>query len=211
MEENKNDHWLSLSGAAAMLGVHPSTVRLWSDKGVFPVHRTSGRHRRYLSSEVELWMKTSSEKHGIEPVNAMQSAIGKMRLQIAEGRLEAEPWYQKLDENARAQYRASGMLLVQGMMNYLASNSEDASSEAYVLGYDYAARARRFGLSNVDATSAFLFFRNTLLESLVTAYEDARVSPAVAWGEMLSKIHRFTDMILVDLLKTYQALENARS
>ena len=31
--------WLSLSGVAGMLGVHPSTVRLWSDKGVFPVHR----------------------------------------------------------------------------------------------------------------------------------------------------------------------------
>ena len=211
MEDKQHDQWFSLSGAAALLGVHPSTVRLWSDKGVFPVHRTSGGHRRYLRSEVELWMKSSSEKHVIEPGSAMQSAVGKMRLQIAEGRLEAEPWYQKLDENARSQYRASGMLLVQGLMNYLASDSEDAASEAYVLGYDYASRARRFGLSNVDATSAFLFFRNTLLESLVNAYEDARVTPGVAWGSMLNKIHRFTDLILVDLLRTYQALENARS
>ena len=30
------DEWLSLKGAAELLGVHPSTVRLWSDKGVLP-------------------------------------------------------------------------------------------------------------------------------------------------------------------------------
>ncbi len=41
------DEWLSLSDAARLLGVHPSTVRLWSDKGVLPTHRTSGGHRRY--------------------------------------------------------------------------------------------------------------------------------------------------------------------
>src|SRR5512136_421566 len=108
MADRLREDWLSLSGAAGMLGVHPSTVRLWSDKGVFPVHRTSGGHRRYLRSEVELWMKTSSEKHIMEPASAMQSAIGQMRMQIAEGRLEAETWYQKLDVTARNQYRLSG-------------------------------------------------------------------------------------------------------
>jgi excisionase family DNA binding protein len=211
MAEKLRENWLSLSGAAGMLGVHPSTVRLWSNKGAFPVHRTSGGHRRYLRSEVELWMKTSSEKHVMEPANAMQSAIGQMRMQIAEGRLEAEPWYQKLDDNARAQYRLSGMALVHGLMNYLASEEADASSEAYALGYDYASRARRYGLSSVDATQAFLFFRNTLLEALVNAYEEARVPPGLAWGKMLNKIHTFTDQILVNLLKTYQAFEEAHS
>ncbi len=46
------DEWLSLSDAAKLLGVHPSTVRLWSDKGVLPTHRTSGGHRRYRRNEV---------------------------------------------------------------------------------------------------------------------------------------------------------------
>jgi excisionase family DNA binding protein len=211
MSDRQRENWLSLSGAAGMLGVHPSTVRLWSDKGVFPVHRTSGGHRRYLRSEVELWMKTSSEKHVMEPASAMQSAIGQMRIKIAEGRLEAEPWYQKLDENARAQYRLGGMTLVRGLMNYLSSEDVDALSEAYAIGYDYASRARRYGLNSVDATRAFLFFRNTLLEALVNAYEEARVPPGLAWGKMLNKIHTFTDLILVNLLQTYQAFEEAHS
>ena len=109
------------------------------------------------------------------------------------------------------QYRLSGMTLVHGLMNYLSSQDVDASSEAYVLGYDYASRARRFGLSSIDATQAFLFFRNSLLEALVNAYEDARVPPGLAWGKMLNKIHTFTDQILVDLLKTYQAFDESHS
>jgi len=211
MVTKQQEDWLSLSGVASVLGVHPSTVRLWSDKGIFPVHRTSGGHRRYLRSEVELWMKTSSDKHVMEPANAMHSAIGKMRMQIAEGRLEAEPWYQKLDQSARTQYRSSGMMLVQGLLNFLSSAEVEASSEAYALGYDYASRARRYGLSSVDATRAFLFFRNTLLEALVNAYEDARVPPGLAWGKMLTRLHTFTDQILVDLLETYQAFEDSRA
>jgi excisionase family DNA binding protein len=211
MANRLREDWLSLSGVANMLGVHPSTVRLWSNKGAFPVHRTSGGHRRYLRSEVELWMKTSSAKHVMEPVNAMQSAIGQMRVQIAEGRLEAEGWYQKLDETARGQYRMSGITLVHGLMNYLGSEEADALSEAYAIGYDYASRARRYGLSSVDATQAFLFFRNTLLEALVNTYEEARVPPGLAWGKMLNKIHTFTDQILVNLLQTYQVFEEAHS
>ena len=211
MTDVQREEWMTLSEVASLLGVHSSTVRLWSDKGVFPVHRTSGGHRRFLHSEVELWLKTSRQKDVMEPANAMQSAIGKMRMQIAEGRLEAEPWYQKLDQNARMQYRTSGMTLVRGLMNFLSSESVDASTEAYALGYDYASRARRYGLSSVDATQAFLFFRTTLLEALVNAYEEARVPPGLAWGKMLNRMHTFTDMILINLLQTYQAFEEAHS
>jgi hypothetical protein len=211
MADRLREDWLSLSGAAALIGVHPSTLRLWSDKGVFPVHRTSGGHRRYLRGEIDLWIKTSDQKNVMEPASAMQSAVGQMRIQIAEGRLEAELWYQKLNQEARMQYRLSGMTLVHGLMNYLSSQDVDASPEAYVLGYDYASRARRFGLSSIDATQAFLFFRNSLLEALVNAYEDARVPPGLAWGKMLNKIHTFTDQILVDLLKTYQAFDESHS
>ncbi len=209
MADRQKGEWLSLSGVAEIIGVHPSTVRLWSDKGSFPVHRTSGGHRRYLRSEVELWMRTSHEKHVVEPLNAMQSAVGQLRMQIGDGRLEQEVWYQKLDEQARQQYRMSGMTLVRGLMNYLASEGVDADSEAYALGYEYASRARRYGLSNVDATRAFLFFRNNLLEALVNAYQEAKVPPGLAWGRLLNKIHHFTDLILVNLLETYRAFEEA--
>jgi excisionase family DNA binding protein len=202
--------WLTLKDVAQTLGVHPSTVRLWSDKGVLPTHRTSGGHRRYLRREIELWLKTSRDRQVVEPMDALQSAVGQIRMQVSDGRLEAEPWYQKLDADARTQYRMSGMTLVRGLISHLASEGEDETSEAFALGYEYASRARRYGLNSVDATRAFLFFRNNLLESLVNTYESARVPPGLAWGRMLSKFHLFTDRVLLSLLDTYRAFEEAK-
>lgn len=201
--------WLSLSAAAELLGVHPSTVRLWSDKGLLPVHRTQGGHRRYKRSEVLLWAQTSREVRTVEPQDMMQSAVKNVRMQITEGKLEAEPWYQKLDEDARTQYRMSARSLFQGLMTFLSSQGQDAASEAYAIGYEYASRARRYGLSYVDAARAFMFFRDVLIESVVKVYSDANIPSGKAWGEMLHKIHAFTDDILISLLDTFHALENA--
>ena len=199
--------WLSLSAAAELLGVHPSTVRLWSDKGLLPVHRTKGGHRRYKRHEVMLWAQTSREVRSVQPEDMMQSAVRNVRVQISEGKLEAEPWYQKLDDSARMQYRQSAHSLFQGLMNYLASTNEDAATEAFAIGYEYASRARRYNLSYVDATRAFLFFRNVLLESVMKVYSEANIPSGKAWEEMLSKMQTFTDQILISLLDTFQALE----
>lgn len=203
------DEWLSLSAAAALLGVHPSTVRLWSDKGLLPVHRTKGGHRRFKRSEVMLWAQTARESREVLPEDMVQSVVKNVRMQVSEGRLEAESWYQKLDEDARAQYRQSARSLFQGLLAYLSSEGQDAASEAYAIGYEYASRARRYNLSYVDAARAFLFFRNVLIESVVKVYRDANVPSGKAWQDMLHRIHAFTDEILISLLRTFHSLQEA--
>ena len=200
------DEWLSLSDAAKLLGVHPSTVRLWSDKGVLPTHRTSGGHRRYRRNEVLLWAKTAREIR-VEPESIIQTAMKNVRVQIGEAHLESEDWYQKLDANARRHYRESAHSLSQGLMTYLASENGD-EFEAHAIGYEYASRARRYGLSEVDATRALLFFRNALIESVMKVYREANILSGKAWEEMLHKMHTFTDQILVSLLETYHKLES---
>lgn len=201
--------WLSLGAAADLLGVHPSTVRLWSDKGLLPVHRTKGGHRRYKRNEVLLWAQTAREVRTVQPEDMLQSAVRNVRMQVTEGRLEAESWYQKLDEEARTQYRQSARSLLQGLMIFLASNDEEAASEAFAVGYEYASRARRYNLSYVDASRAFLFFREVLIESVMKVYSEANIPSGKAWEEMLGKMHTFTDQILISLLETYQALETS--
>jgi excisionase family DNA binding protein len=197
--------WLSLSKAAELLGVHPGTVRIWSDQGVLPVHRTQGGHRRYKRDEVELWMQSQRDtgQSGLDLV--VQTALRNTRFQISEGRLSEEGWYNKLDEEAREQYRQSGRGLVQGLIGYLGSNGKVAEAEARALGYEYAARARRYELSMIEATSAFLFFRNVLVETMLAVYEAASVRSPNAWSELLRKVNAFTDRILTTLLETYDA------
>jgi len=200
--------WLTLSQVAGLLGVHPSTVRLWSDKGQIPVQRTQGNHRRYLRTEVELWAKTARQTENLEPANVVQHALGNMRFRIAENNLESESWYHKLNDDARLQYRMSGRILVQGLSNFLVSQAEDAMTEAHAIGYEYASRGRTCNLDSVDAVRAFLFFRNVLLQSIIDVYQEARIPSGTAWSEMLHKVHSFTDNILISLLETYLSFEH---
>jgi excisionase family DNA binding protein len=204
------DEWLTLSDAAKLLGVHPSTIRLWSDKGAIPVHKTQGGHRRYKRGEILLWAESNSKskKEAIEPEGMMNEVVKNVRMQISEGRLQEESWYQKLDEDARVQYRMSARSLFQGLMTYVATNGEEAATEAYAIGYEYASRARRYNLSYVDAARAFMFFRDTLVESVIKVYSEANV-PARRATDIYTKIHTFTDEILISLLDTYRKLENA--
>ncbi|MEW5939394.1 MAG: helix-turn-helix domain-containing protein [Chloroflexota bacterium] len=198
--------YISLKSAAEIIGVHPSTVRLWTDKGILPAHRTPGGHRRYKRADVELWAE-HSRRGGIQPEVIMQSAVRNVRMRIAEGRLEAERWYQKLDNDARNQYRQSAHTLFQGLMSFISANGGDVSSESHAIGFEYASRARRYKLSYVEAAQAFLFFRNTLIESVVVAYREANIP----FDEMLHRMHAFTDDILVSLLQTYQTLEKGKT
>jgi len=199
--------WLNLSEIAKVLGVHPSTVRNWANQGQLPVHRTQGGHRRFKRSEVELWQQ-SQRAHGSNEVQmVVQNALKLTRFQITEGRLQAEAWYQKLDEEARNQYRLSGRNMMQGLAAYLASAGNEANAEARALGYEYATRGRRYGLSVLDATQAFLFFRNTLFDAMLAVYEAAAVSSSQAWSDMFRKINAFTDGIMVTLMETYEAFE----
>ncbi len=201
------EDWLSLSEVAQMLGVHPSTVRSWCDRGHLPVHRTQGGHRRFRRGEVELWMLSQQADAPSEGHLMVENALKRTRLEISEGRLASEAWYQKLDEEARAQYRQSGRNLLQGLVEYLASDGEQAKAEARSLGYEYASRGWRYGLSCVEATHALLFFRRMLIEAMLSVYEAAAIRSPHAWSDMFRKINAFTDQIQVTLLETYEAYQ----
>jgi excisionase family DNA binding protein len=201
--------WMSLGDVAQVLGVHPSTVRSWSDQGILPVHRTKGGHRRYLRSELDLWMRAQRSEGPADASLVIQNALRSTRFQISEGHLKAEAWYARLDDEAREQYRVSGRVLLQGLINYINSDAPQAASQAEALGYEYAARGRRCGLSSVEAVNAFLFFRNVLIEAMLGVYEAAAVRSPHAWSDMFRKINEFTDYILITLLETYEAYRRA--
>ena len=200
--------WLSLGGAARRLGVHPSTVRNWTDRGLLACHRTQGGHRRYLSSEIDAWLQSQSDQmNGVNLV--IENALRNTRFSISEGRLSNESWYIKLDEEARQQYRHSGRALLQGLINSI-TGDEINNIDADALGYEYASRGYRYRLSSVEATSAYLFFRNVLLELILGVYETGAVRSPQAWGDMFRRIIGFTDRILSKLLETYEQYLKSR-
>ena len=122
--------WLSLGEMAKKLGVHPSTVRNWADKGKIPFHRTQGGHRRFKNSEVDFWLRSQQASAPDDVSLILQESITRMRIQITDSHLEAESWYQKLDQEARSKYRQSGRHLMQGLITFLTTDGDEAEAEA---------------------------------------------------------------------------------
>ena len=94
----------------------------------------------------------------------------------------------------------------------MTSMSEDkgvTSLQAEALGYEYASRGRRCDLNAVEATRAFLFFRNMLLESMLAVYEAASIHSPKVWSDMFLRMTAFTDRILITLLETYEVYQRA--
>jgi excisionase family DNA binding protein len=206
-----SSQWLSLSEVATLLGVHPSTVRSWADQGHLVAHRTQGGHRRFRREDVDLWIRTTKEQN--VPVDLMvQSALRRTRLEISEGHLAGQEWYLKLNSEERDQYRTSGRSLLLGLISFLSDNtgSEAATAEARSLGYEYASRGQRCGLTVVEAVSAFLFFRNILSDAMVRFYEETAISSPQLWSQMVRRMQSFTDDILLTLLDTYQSYQRAQ-
>ena len=201
------EDWLSLSEVARKLGVHPSTVRSWSNQGHLPAHRTQGGHRRFRRSDVDLWIQTHREEGLDEGHMVVQAALRNIRVKVSEGTLESEGWYNKLDEEARTQYRRSGRALLQGLLDSLAVNGEYDDSEARSLGFEYASRGWRRGLTAAEASKAFLFFRNILLDAMLVVYEESTIQSPRAWSDIFRKIYRFTDQIQITLLENYEAYQ----
>ena len=201
------EDWLSLSEVARKLGVHTSTVRSWSNQGHLPAHRTQGGHRRFRRSDVDLWIQTHREEGLDEGHLVVQAALRNIRVKVSEGTLESEGWYNKLDEEARTQYRRSGRALLQGLLDSLAVNGEYDDSEARSLGFEYASRGWRRGLTAAEASKAFLFFRNILLDAMLVVYEESTIQSPRAWSDIFRKIYRFTDQIQITLLENYEAYQ----
>lgn len=202
------DEWLSLSQAAKQLGVHPSTVRAWADHGYLPSQRTQGGHRRFRQSDVDVRMHTRYESSTPEAISIYANVLRNTRVQISESNLETERWYQKMDEEAREQYRLSGRSLVQGLIGHLTSSDNGLEAEARSLGYEYASRGQRVGLTSVEAAHAFQFFRTAVMDAILIAYENADVRSPRIWADMFRKMNSFSDLIIITLLDTYEALQH---
>lgn len=205
MAKDLKDQWLGLSETARLLGVHPSTVRSWADKGELPVHRTAGGHRRFRRSEVELWSAARRASQPREAQMVVQTAIGRTRLEVAEGRLSKERWYLRLSDEQRSRYRQESRHLMQGLIRAVETEGVEVQREAEVLGVAYARMGLEAGMTLREAVDAFLFFREFLMESIFNLYDTVGMRAAPAWVEMRRRVSRFTNLVLLELIEAYQA------
>ncbi len=201
--------WLTLSEVAQILGVHPSTVRIWANQGKIPVHRTRGGHRRFRRSELELWRMAKQQEGELNiPRDFIQATLRQVRMRADEGLFAKQGWYQKLSPEVREQYRRSGQQMLQSLWSCLMSEDEENTiAEARALGYEYATRSRQAGLTTAEALSAFLFFANTLLDAILEVIQSSNAPSPHVWVAVLREIKNFVTHATATMVEVYEAYD----
>lgn len=223
----------ALGEAAERLGVHPVTLRRWSESGKIRSVRTPGGHRRFPESEIR--RLTGMEKEaaaqdrdwdGDPDHTADGSRSGDTRSEEEDGTrvssllrdsaLESTrrdlrgdqqaSWARDLAPEDREEKRLLGRRLMGLMMQYVSRNEEDGSEvlqEARVIGRIYAKSIIQSGLSLSEALKATMFFRDHIVESAVILPETANRRPE-SNQRMFRRLNSFLNEIQLVITEAYE-------
>lgn len=205
-KEKKQPEWISLRDAAAILGVHPATVRNWADRGDLSSRRTPGGHRRFRREDLEQWASASQNPPPAEVRMLVQSALGRMRLHISEGQLRDVPWASQMDESTRALMRQRGIHLMEALQAFLADSPEadGALERVHDLGRDYAGFLMGQGLSLREIMQGFLVFSDFVHEAALNIVEMVNLRAPNEWVSLLRRVRRFNNELLLSMCARYQ-------
>ena len=168
---NNGQEWLTLSEASKLLGVHPATLRQWSDEGKVRIFRTPGGHRRFSRSDIERMLQVTPLRGAGLSSYVMTETLERTRQELPAAL--RQDWAQGIGEDDRRQRRESGRQLV-GLATQLVSCAEPSAEHratAQRLGREYGEMMARTGHTLPDAVMAFIFFRDSLLETVFSLPE----------------------------------------
>lgn len=199
-----NNELLNLSEAAELLGVHPSTVRAWADRGEIPMHKTAGGHRRFRREELATSAAATqrSQQAGIQLV--VQNTVGRARLEMTEGRLAEEGWYQQLDAAARQQLRQIGHHLLHLVNDYLNNDDPATLEQARQVGIAYERLGQENGLRLTDTVRAYLLFREFLSQTIYDMIEATGPQSPTNWGTIHRQVTLLTNEVLLALIESHE-------
>jgi excisionase family DNA binding protein len=199
--------WLSLSEASKLLGVHFTTLRRWADAGTVPCFRTPGGHRRFRKPDLELWME-GTQSATLVPVQdtLVHSAVGYARQEMAEQRIDGEPWHVAFSGSEdRREMAEMGRSLFGLAIRYVTRTQgrERVLQEGQRIGQYYGERCAERSVPLVETARAFIFFRRSLLQAVGPGQtgmvqfdaEDARIQ---------RNLNQYLDEVLCACLESYE-------
>lgn len=195
-QKHSSGEWLSLKEAAAMLGVHPATLRAWADAGRIPSRRTAGGHRRFARQELEAWLQA----HGAEPGVQMliTYTLGQLRLELVRGAMPQAPWFERMHGEIAQAFQATCYQLLAELQDYIRDRDPQRPQR---IGSRYAEQAIAAGMTLGDLLRAFMHFGSYLLESAFRMVEMGG-SPE-RWHEVYRTILGFYNETLLAMVEGY--------
>ena len=201
---------LSIKQAAAMLGVHPLTLRSWAEKGHIPHFRTPGGHRRFREADLlEFLAKINrgDSEPKLESVahRAVQRAIA--TLPGTEGFVARPIKGPAVTEEQRAEMRSVGQNLLRLSLQYVSdTHNEAVMEEGRKIGRAYGAFARRHQMRMSEMVATFNFFRDAIIEAMFNAPEDAAELDA-SNPTLYRRLNRFFNEVLLATVKAVEQEE----
>lgn len=201
------DDWLTLTDASKLLGVHPSTLRLWCDEGRITAFRTPGGHRRFSRSEIERFLSISKPS-GNMPALFMEQALTNARSE-ATATMPVASWARD-DDAWRERKRQMGRRLMGLMVQFLSRRNaeEQLLVEARELGREYGLDMADEGNTLPEAVMAFMVFRDSILETVFQLPDTSGLDR----DESLRMFHRlsgFMNQVLASMMEAHQGLKLA--
>ena len=201
VKPKNGDEWLSLRGAAQVMGVHPATLRAWADQGRIASRRTAGGHRRFSRSELQAWIE-ARRSHDAGAQVLVQNALGRMRMELESA---DAPWLSRFDEAMRRAHRDLGRRLLQEVAHAASTPelTDSVRSASDDIGRKYAALSLGEAMPLVEAVRAFLFFRDTIVDSIIQMAGALEPIAAPSWLTVHRQVCAFLNEVLFALVRAY--------
>ena len=184
--------WLTLSEAADELGVHPSTLRRWTDEGRVPARRTPGGHRRYAKADIDGYAATTRE----HPDGGAES--------LPSSDLHYD-WGNRFEEEEIAEMRHLGQRLLGLMIQYISMPEEGGRflQEGRAIGRRYGAESATTGMALLTLMEAFIFFRSYFTNMTVQQPNFPRSRDPEEMVRLFQRIDRYMNEVLLGTVEGY--------
>jgi len=201
------EKFIDLAEAAALLGVHFTTLRRWADAGKVPHIRTPGGRRRFALAELESFAHSLSRGEASLPLPALEAGLsGSSRPRLPQPAADKDRWVTLINNEQRLSFQRSGQRLMGLLMQFVSRTDagETFLSECRQMGQDYSLTCRQAGMSIGDTIQAFLHFRRSVL---ATIHETSTLSlPSDPDTQrMFERTSDFMDTFLLEVVEGYSA------
>ena len=195
--------WLSLEQASKRLGVHPTTLRRWANKGAIDLFLTPGGHRRFRLADIEKFERERScgQTSQSPEQGLITNAIAQTRQEIPK-----QQWVAAYEESEREKHRHLGRQLIGLVLQYISRQDESPEllQEARLNGEQHGQHGLVRGQPLANLLQAISFFRTTLIEIALLQLPrtvDVRSASSV---RLLRRIERLLSEVQAGVVSAYE-------
>ncbi len=197
---------LKLSEAAQILGVHPRTLRNWSDRGHIPYLQTPGGHRRFRKNDLQNFVR-KIEHGGNQNRGLMKAARTAVKQAIERPKENSSyhlpPALEKLTDSQRGEMKSIGRKLVGLVMQYVQEGTPNILKQGKEEGKSYGHLISKANLSVAESVATFHFFRDPIMKvALKSTQRDD--SNYLSQSQAYERLHRFFSAVELGIITTLE-------